>query len=141
MQLPASAANRRVRTPVHVRVHLSTCGRLTRIPRPVGASDRMRAPPRPMPIIDLPTLRVHYEQAGSGREVLVFVHGNFASSRWWQPVLESLPAEWRAYAPDLRGCGRTESTSNGAAAEYAIPRLADDLAGFVDRLELPAFHL
>src|SRR5690348_13069085 len=100
-----------------------------------------RATTPSMPFIELPTLRVHYEQAGSGRDVLVFVHGNFASSRWWQPMLDSVPAGWRAYAFDLRGCGRTESTSNGSAVEYAIPRLAEDLAGFADKLDLPAFHL
>lgn len=94
-----------------------------------------------MPFIDLQTLRVHYEQAGSGRNVLVLLHGNFASTRWWRPLLDSLPAGWRAYAIDLRGCGRTESSSSGAASEYTIPRLADDLAGFVERFELPAFHL
>jgi pimeloyl-ACP methyl ester carboxylesterase len=94
-----------------------------------------------MPFIETQTLRVHYEQAGSGRNALVLVHGNFASSRWWKPVLDSLPAGWRAYAPDLRGCGRTESSSSGVPSEFAIPRLADDLAEFVERLDLPAFHL
>src|SRR2546428_7902737 len=34
---------------------------------------------------------------------------------WWKPVLDSLPAGWRAYAIDLRGCGRTESSSCCAA--------------------------
>src|SRR5437870_12635616 len=45
----------------------------------------------------------------------VRVHGNFASTRWWKPVLDSLPTGWRAYAIDLRGCGRTESSSYCAA--------------------------
>src|SRR5438445_5735058 len=73
------------------------------------------ATPPPMPFIELQTLRVHYEQAGSGRNMLVLVHGNFASTRWWKPVLDSLPTGWRAYAIDLRGCGRTESSSCCAA--------------------------
>ncbi len=78
----------------------------------------------------------------SGSEVLVLVHGNFASWRWWKPVLERLPAGWRAVALDLRGCGEN---SGGAPEEstsaYHIPQLADDLAGFVDGLRLGAFHL
>jgi 3-oxoadipate enol-lactonase len=92
-----------------------------------------------MPSVELQDLRIHYEEAGSGRNVLVLVHGNFASSRWWRPTLDRLPRRWRAYALDLRGCGRT--TSSGIAADYAIPRLASDVAAFVDRLDLPRFHL
>src|SRR6267378_2503717 len=87
-----------------------------------------------MPFLDTPRLRIHYEEAGSGPEVFVLVHGNFASWRWWKPVLERLPAGWRAIAPDLRGCGET---SGGAPDEtrsaYGIPELAEDLAGLVDR--------
>jgi pimeloyl-ACP methyl ester carboxylesterase len=94
-----------------------------------------------MAFVELQNLRVHYEEAGSGRNVLVLVHGNFASSRWWRPVLERLPKQWRAYAMDLRGCGRTVSSSYGVAADYAIPRLAADIAAFVERLDLPSFHL
>src|SRR5436305_2230741 len=90
-----------------------------------------------MPFVDLQDLRVHYEEAGSGRNVLVLVHGNFASSRWWRPVFERLPGGFRAYAVDLRGCGQTGSPSGG----YAIPGLSGDLAGFVDALDLPAFDL
>ncbi len=96
----------------------------------------------PMPVLETPRLRIHYEEAGSGPEVFVLVHGNFASWRWWKPVLERLPARWRAVALDLRGCGEN---SGGAPDEsrsaYDIPHLADDLAGLVDGLHLDAFHL
>jgi pimeloyl-ACP methyl ester carboxylesterase len=95
-----------------------------------------------MPFLETPRLRIHYEEAGSGPEVFVLVHGNFASWRWWKPVLERLPASWRAYAPDLRGCGEN---SGGAPDDdrsvYGIPQLAEDLAAFVDGLQLDAFHL
>jgi len=94
-----------------------------------------------MPFVQLETARAHYEVAGAGRNVLVLVHGNFASSRWWRPVLDRLPAGWRAYAMDLRGCGETAPPPSGAAEEYSIPRLASDLAAFADRLDLPAFHV
>jgi len=94
-----------------------------------------------MPFVQLETARAHYEVAGAGRNVLVLVHGNFASSRWWRPVLDRLPPGWRAYAMDLRGCGETAPPPSGAAEEYSIPRLASDLAAFADRLDLPAFHV
>jgi pimeloyl-ACP methyl ester carboxylesterase len=95
-----------------------------------------------MPFLDTPRLRIHYEEAGSGPEVFVLVHGNFASWRWWKPVLERLPASWRAIAPDLRGCGETPGGSlDETGSSYGIPALAEDLAGFVDGLQLDAFHL
>jgi pimeloyl-ACP methyl ester carboxylesterase len=95
-----------------------------------------------MPFLDTPRLRIHYEEAGSGPEVFVLVHGNFASWRWWKPVLERLRPGWRAYAPDLRGCGETPGGAVGDdRSAYGIPQLAEDLAGFVDGLGLGAFYL
>src|SRR5438045_5429824 len=97
--------------------------------------------PTAMPFLQLETINAHYEEAGTGRNVLVLVHGNFASSRWWKPVLDRVPARWRAYAMDLRGCGQTAPSSKGGSAQYSIPQLATDLGNFVERLHLPAFHL
>ncbi len=95
-----------------------------------------------MPFVSTPRLRVHYEEAGAGPEVYVFVHGNFASWRWWKPVLEKLPSGWRGVAPDLRGCGETTGDAADATrSAYAIPELSADLASFVDALGLGAFHL
>jgi len=74
-----------------------------------------------MPFVQLETARAHYEVAGAGRNVLVLVHGNFASSRWWRPVLDRLPAGWRAHAMDLRGCGETASPPSGAAFKQVSP--------------------
>src|SRR5690349_15296026 len=82
---------------------------------------------------------VHYEEAGAGPDVYVLVHGNFASWRWWRPVLDRLPPGSRAYAPDLRGCG--ETAGGGEAEAYAIPALAEDLLAFADAVGVRAFHL
>jgi pimeloyl-ACP methyl ester carboxylesterase len=95
-----------------------------------------------MPFLDTPRLRIHYEEAGSGPEVYVLVHGNFASWRWWKPVLDRVRPGWRAYAPDLRGCGESSGGVSGQdRSVYGISQLADDLGGFVDALGLNAFHL
>lgn len=90
-----------------------------------------------MPFIQTSNLNIHYELAGKGDTVLVLVHGNFASWRWWRPVLDRLPAGYRAYAPDLRGCGDTDRPPDG----YTIEQLAADLHAFARALGLPAFHL
>src|SRR5438132_1597853 len=94
-----------------------------------------------MPFVSTPRLRVHYEEAGAGPEVFVFVHGNFASWRWWKPVLDKLPAGWRGIAPDLRGCGETGDAPDATRAPFAIPELSADLGSFVDALDLGVVHL
>jgi pimeloyl-ACP methyl ester carboxylesterase len=89
-----------------------------------------------MPFVQAADLSVHYLEAGAGAPV-VFVHGNWASCGWWEPVLDRLPAGYRGLAPDLRGRGRTE----GPDSDYSIVGLAADLLAFADALGLDSFHL
>jgi pimeloyl-ACP methyl ester carboxylesterase len=89
-----------------------------------------------MPFVQAADLSVHYLEAGAG-EPVIFVHGNWASCGWWEPVLERLPAGYRGLAPDLRGRGKTE----GPDSDYSIAALAADLLAFVDALGLDSFHL
>jgi pimeloyl-ACP methyl ester carboxylesterase len=67
----------------------------------------------------------------------VLIHGNWATSSWWEPVLERLPPGVRAIAPDLRGRGRTR----GGLADHRIPTYAADLRAFADALGLGSFAL
>jgi len=90
-----------------------------------------------VPFVPLPGLTVHYECAGEGKSVLLLVHGNFASWRWWSPLLQALPPGVRAYAPDLRGFGDTLGPGDGCTVEG----LVTDLARFVEALELPPVHV
>jgi 3-oxoadipate enol-lactonase len=89
-------------------------------------------------------LQIEYQEAGAGPNVFVFVHGNFASWRWWKPIFERLPPGYRAIAPDLRGCGDTAGETAGSTTRddaYGIPQLADDLLAFVDAIGERSFHL
>ena len=72
--------------------------------------------------------------------MFVFIHGNFASWRWWSPTLERLPPGVLAVAPDLRGCGDTVIEGE-TAPSWSIARLADDLGELVQALDLGRFHL
>lgn len=92
-----------------------------------------------MPYVETPSLKIHYRTAGTGDTPIVFLHGNYASSRWWEPVLESLPDGYRAYAPDLRGCGSREdhTTRRGMwTRKLSIQDLADDLSDFLNGLRI-----
>ena len=56
--------------------------------------------------------------------LLILLHGNYASPRWWEPVRERLPGGTMALAPDMR-----RWVENGRTT---IPDLADKLAMFAD---------
>ena len=89
-----------------------------------------------MPIIRADDLEVSYLEAGHGTP-LVLLHGNWATSSWWEPMLSRLPRGRRGIAPDMRGRGGTRGPDN----EYSISSLAEDLRGFADALGLERFDL
>ncbi|MGC4118345.1 MAG: alpha/beta hydrolase [Myxococcales bacterium] len=90
-----------------------------------------------MAYLELPDgLSMEYEEAGEGRKVLLLVHGNFASARWWKPVLARLPRGYRALAPSLRGFGNTRGVG-----EESIRQLAKDLESFAVAKGLGRVHL
>lgn len=51
------------------------------------------------------------DPGGPGGRTFVFVHGNTASSLFWEHTMLALPAGACAIAPDLRGYGRSEALS------------------------------
>lgn len=83
-------------------------------------------------------LKFHYRAQGyADAPPMLLLHGEFATSRWWEPFLEILPAEIRAIAPDLRGAGQTEHPEAG----YTIADQCTDLSTLVDALGLTDFDL
>ncbi len=73
-----------------------------------------------------PRLTTHLLESGpeEGAPVL-FVHGNVATSRFFEETLAALPAYYRGLAPDLRGFGRSEPRPVDAA--QGMRDLSDDL--------------
>ncbi|MFZ0013883.1 MAG: alpha/beta hydrolase [Acidimicrobiia bacterium] len=58
---------------------------------------------------DTDRLRVHYLESGpSEGEPIVLVHGNLATGRFMEGIIDRLPDGYRAIAPDMRGFGDTE---------------------------------
>lgn len=89
-----------------------------------------------MPAVRAGDLDVHYLDRGSGTPV-VLVHGNWATSSWWELVLARLPSGTRGVAPDLRGRGRT----TGGGSDHRIATYAAELRAFADALGLDTFAL
>jgi pimeloyl-ACP methyl ester carboxylesterase len=90
-----------------------------------------------MPTIDINGIKVHYQQAGRGHD-LVMVHGLLSSLAFW--YLDSLPIlarDFRVTVYDLRGHGLTAMPQRG----YTSRDLAGDLNRLCDRLGIDRAHL
>ena len=59
--------------------------------------------------------RMAYIDEGQG-DVLVFLHGNPASSFLWRNVIPHLTQSYRCIAPDLIGMGRSDKPSDSRVA-------------------------
>ncbi|QMV41047.1 alpha/beta fold hydrolase [Cohnella cholangitidis] len=79
---------------------------------------------------------IAYVEEGQG-EPIVVLHGYCGSHRYWDEVRPLLAAHGRVIAPDLRGHG----ASSAGEGVYSMERLAEDLAGLLDELNLPQANL
>lgn len=84
-------------------------------------------------------LKVHVREAGSGPIPVLLLHGNCSSGVYYEELMLSLPAQYRAIAPDLRGYGETEALPIDATR--GCGDWADDLHALAEALELKQFHL
>lgn len=75
--------------------------------------------------------RLHYIEAGKGRDVLM-VHGWACSSSCFRYQIDTLKSSYHVIAVDLRGHGNSDKPNSG----YNIPRLAADINELIDGLHL-----
>ena len=80
---------------------------------------------------------IAYQERAGGEDVVILVHGNMTSSVHWDVVIDNLASNYKVYAIDLRGFGK--STYHQPISE--IKDFADDLKLFVDELHLEDFAL
>ncbi|ASD23061.1 hydrolase [Cryobacterium sp. LW097] len=86
--------------------------------------------------LDLPGLRMHVAEAGSGPP-LVLLHG-FPQHWWaWRKVIPALAANYRVICPDLRGAGWTEAPPDG----YTSEQLVADVVALLDALHLDKVNI
>ncbi|CDN57898.1 Putative hydrolase (plasmid) [Neorhizobium galegae bv. officinalis bv. officinalis str. HAMBI 1141] len=88
--------------------------------------------------IKTPHLNLAYEEAGDRRgKPIVLVHGWPDDVRCWDKITPELAGSgYRVLAPYLRGCTPTTIHSAGTMRSGAIAALGQDLADFIDGLEL-----
>jgi pimeloyl-ACP methyl ester carboxylesterase len=90
--------------------------------------------------VDTDRLRVHYLETGpADGEPVVFVHGNLATSLFWDQTLDALPDRYRGIAVDMRGFGDTEVRP--VDATRGMGDLVDDLASLMAAVGVDRLHL
>ena len=77
--------------------------------------------------------KIHYESQGEGPP-LVFVHGLGGTSNIWHAQRVTLSKYCRVVTYDLSGSGRSDKSKR----QYSIDGWADELAGLMDHLNIPA---
>ncbi|WP_394835409.1 3-oxoadipate enol-lactonase [Pendulispora rubella] len=84
------------------------------------------------------SLRTHVAIEGPpGAPPLVLLHSLGTDLRLWDPQAVALSRSFRVIRPDLRGHGLSETTQG----PYTVERLADDVLGLLEALEVRAAHV
>lgn len=90
-----------------------------------------------MPYVNISNANIYYEEFGTG-EPVIFLHSSFSRGILsFAPQIGTFHSKFRCFYPDMRGHGRTESSSSG----WTTPGLADDAIAFMDALGIPKAHL
>jgi pimeloyl-ACP methyl ester carboxylesterase len=96
-------------------------------------NEQTRTPTDQRKEIDLPSGRIRYREAGSGKPV-VFVHGYLVDGRLWDGVVDRLSATHRCIAPDWPLGAQQIAMS--PAADLSPPGVAAIIASLLDALDL-----
>src|SRR6478752_4560391 len=75
-------------------------------------------------------IQVHYLKAGTGKKVLVLLHGFGETSNMWIPFFPDFGTEFTIIAPDLRGLGNSSKPASG----YDKKTVANDIHELVKSL-------
>ncbi|MEP0804418.1 MAG: alpha/beta hydrolase [Chloroflexota bacterium] len=92
-----------------------------------------------MPYITINDASLYYEEYGQAEGTpILLIHGSTIDSRTdWDGVIPALAKEYRVFAPDCRGHGR----SNNPRMSYSFRELADDAAAFVRAMGYEQAHI
>jgi len=79
-------------------------------------------------------VRLAFRDEGRGEQALVLLHAFPLHSAMWEPQLKALSSSCRVLAPDLKGFGGSDAPLE--RSEYSMDSYADELASFLDNLDL-----
>lgn len=78
-----------------------------------------------------------YRYCSGGEKNILLIHGNLATSKYYDELMEALPEDYTIYAVDMRGFGA--STYNTPIS--SLRDIAEDIKLFADELDLHKFDL
>lgn len=90
-----------------------------------------------MPTIDTGRIALFFEDSGHENPPVLLLHELGGSSESWARVIPLLAREHRVIAVDLRCAGRSEKPPGA----FELPDLAEDLADFLRRLDVPPVNV
>src|SRR5262245_35376520 len=82
-----------------------------------------------MPTTDSRGTKIHYLEAGLGRETVLLLHAFPLNARMWAGQIAALSPKWRVLALDYPGFGRSEPRSEPSTMDA----LAEDVFAVLDR--------
>jgi len=92
-----------------------------------------------MPYITLNDAKIYYQEHGDAKGTpIVLIHGSTIDSHTdWDALIPALAKEYKVFAPDCRGHGK----SNNPKMLYLFKELADDVAEFVRAMGYEKAHI
>ena len=88
---------------------------------------------RQMSQVNVDGINLAFDDSGSGRPVIL-LHGYPFNRTLWDGQVSSLKDTFRVITPDLRGFGESETS----AEPVTMARMAQDVAGLMDALDIPS---
>lgn len=80
---------------------------------------------------------IAYQERAGGKKKVLLIHGNMTSSRHWDLVLENMDRDYKLYAIDLRGFGR----SSYHQEIRSIEDFSEDVKDFAEKIGLHDFSI
>jgi pimeloyl-ACP methyl ester carboxylesterase len=94
-----------------------------------------------MPYIEINGANIYYNAYGDDqldRAPIVLIHGSTIDSHTdWDSIAPELAKEYKVFAPDCRGHGR----SNNPCMSYSFKELAEDVTAFVHKMGYERAHI
>ncbi len=89
-----------------------------------------------MPFLSINKAKIHFEQAGSGKQTIIFAHSLLCNLDMWKDQIEHFSSKYRCIAYDFRGQGKSETTADG----YDMDSLTEDTKELIEQLEAGPCH-
>lgn len=87
--------------------------------------------------LDINGKKIFYVDSGNKLEkTILFIHGNFASWRWFKPTMDIMPKDFRMIALDLPNFGRSDRVDKVSIEEYS-----EYVANFIEKLDLKEVYV